>query len=138
VKSGGEGFCRKSFQWANEARRPDQFIPPVDRTAPLEMIRLEKQLALPDNVHDLNPGECHGGRSEGSEPEHRSRLSLNGSMILFDNVARWCMKNRSHAISPFVRGLLDTNGDRYAEAGHPIQDRASNFSFRLFLGRVRA
>ena len=46
----------------------------------------QHQLALPDHVHDLDPGERHGGGPEGFEPEHQSRLPLNGSVILLDNI----------------------------------------------------
>jgi hypothetical protein len=37
-------------------------------------------------VHQLNPDKRHSGWPEGFESEHRSRLSLDGSMILLDNV----------------------------------------------------
>jgi hypothetical protein len=37
-------------------------------------------------VHDLDPGECHGGGPEGFEPKHRSRLSLDGPVILLNDV----------------------------------------------------
>ena len=46
----------------------------------------EQQLALPDHVHQLDPRERHGRRPEGLEPQHRSHQSLDGSMILLNNV----------------------------------------------------
>ena len=46
----------------------------------------EQQLALPDHVHQLDPRERHGGRPEGFEPQHRSYQSIDGPMILLNNV----------------------------------------------------
>ena len=46
----------------------------------------QQQLALPDHVHQFNAGESHGRGPEGFEPQHRSCLSLDGSVILLDDV----------------------------------------------------
>ena len=46
----------------------------------------QHQLAFPDHVHQFDPGEGHSRGPEGFEPEHRSCLSLDDSVILFDNV----------------------------------------------------
>jgi TetR/AcrR family transcriptional regulator, transcriptional repressor for nem operon len=46
----------------------------------------EQRLAVPDHVHLLDPGERHGGTPEGLEPQHRSHQSLDGSVILLNNV----------------------------------------------------
>lgn len=46
----------------------------------------DQQLPLPDHVHQPDPGECRGSRPEGFEPRHRSGQSLDGAMILLDNV----------------------------------------------------
>jgi hypothetical protein len=45
------------------------------------------------------------------------------------------MKNWSYALGSLVRGLFDSNGDRHAETGHPIQGRTSDFRFRLLIGQ---
>jgi hypothetical protein len=45
-----------------------------------------QQLALPDHVHQFNAGEGHSRGPEGFEPQHRSCLSLDGSVILLDDV----------------------------------------------------
>jgi hypothetical protein len=39
------------------------------------------------------------------------------------------------ALTPFGDGLFDTNRDRHAKAGHPIQDRAPDFRLRLLIGQ---
>jgi hypothetical protein len=38
-------------------------------------------------VHQLDPSERHGRGPEGLEPQHWSHRSLEGSMILLNNVA---------------------------------------------------
>src|SRR6204780_5919731 len=37
-------------------------------------------------MHELNASKGHGGRPEGLEPHHRSHLTLDRSMVLFDNI----------------------------------------------------
>src|ERR1700688_3213775 len=39
------------------------------------------------------------------------------------------------ALTPLVRGLFDTDGDRHAKAGHSIEDLASDSCFRLLIGQ---
>ena len=51
------------------------------------------------------------------------------------SLGRWCMKDGSYAHVLLDRGLFDTNGDRHAEIGHPIENRASDFCLRLLIGR---
>src|SRR6202034_4824294 len=44
------------------------------------------QLTFADHVHELNATKGHGGRPERLEPHHRSHLTLDRSMVLFDDV----------------------------------------------------
>ena len=38
-------------------------------------------------------------------------------------------------LPPLVRGLFDTDGDRHAKVGHPIEDRTSDSRLRLLIGQ---
>ena len=44
------------------------------------------QLIFPNHVHEFDAGKRHGGGPEGLQPQHRPYQSLDGSMILFDDV----------------------------------------------------
>jgi hypothetical protein len=46
------------------------------------------QLSLSDHVHELDPGKSCRSRSKGFETQHWSHHSLDGSVILFDNVVQ--------------------------------------------------
>jgi hypothetical protein len=39
-------------------------------------------------VHELDPGECRGGRAKGFEPQRRPRHPLYRAMVLFDDVVQ--------------------------------------------------
>jgi hypothetical protein len=44
------------------------------------------QLTFADHLHELNSSERHGRRPEGLEPQHRSHLALDRSMVLLNDV----------------------------------------------------
>ena len=46
----------------------------------------DQQLALPDHVHQFDSGEGYSGGPEGFKTEHRSSLSLDGLVMLFNKV----------------------------------------------------
>ena len=50
------------------------------------MQTLVRSVHLCADVQDLNASKGHGGRPEGLEPDHRSHLTLDASMVLFDDV----------------------------------------------------
>ena len=42
------------------------------------------------------------------------------------------------ASPPQACALFDTDGDRHADAGHPVEGVAGDFGFGLLIGQVRA
>ena len=59
---------------------------PANRTGSPDAVVPRPQLVFADHVHELNASKGHGGRTEGLEPHHRSHLTLDRSMVLFDNI----------------------------------------------------
>jgi hypothetical protein len=74
----------------------------------------EQQLALPDHVHQLDRCERHGRRPEGLEPQRRSHQSLDGSMILLDNVVE--IFDRTDLDASFVLSVVTFDRRRVGAA----------------------
>ena len=74
----------------------------------------EQQLTLPDHVDQLDPRERHGRRPEGLEPQHRSHQSLDGSMILLNNVVE--IFDLTDLDASFVLSVVTFEGRRVGAA----------------------
>ena len=67
------------------------------------------QLAFADYMHELDACEEDAGRTKGFESEHWSRDSLNGAMILFDDIVD--ILHLSNSYRGFLFGIVIFDSD---------------------------
>jgi hypothetical protein len=71
-------------------------------------------------VHELNASKGHGGRPEGLEPNRRSHLTLDRSVVLFEHTVTSRAINTTGKMQPAMDDPIITNMKTYWESNGRI------------------